>query len=599
MSLVPRIVLGDLDLTDYPFGVEFDYDLGAGQNVATEVLSQLRDGEVISSNRTSNREASFSVIVEGSDFDALAEYEGRLVLEGDKPLNSLSVDPGDGYGAVTVFDTFRAQVVPVRSEGLEAACLRRYLVTIPARPFGHAETATILGADAVSDTVSIKDDCESTTGWAPRPGATGNVGDNPTFAVDSTAGNFLTGTGSIKVSPDGSPQSIGGFATSFASFQKTLSIAASVGYLSFALKTTWPAQVYEGFITTAGGGREQVTFTNGGALGNGFSRYSAPIPHNSTITLLEIEVWQSLAGPGPDGPQPPLWVDSIATATASSNAQKFRSFDVGGSVRTEGTFAVSSPAGIAGLGDVVLYTSPDRGDGFRPDLRRWQVGGTSTVDSTAVTGTYATLTSTATVLEAPLTSFRPGAYAVLARLKSNNAQVSFGLAAQMVQGSSLVGGVETVSAALTTPTNEYVLHRIGVIYLPPTVVDPTNTMAEIRFSVTIASPGIDVRLDELLVFPMEEAALTWVKCGVGTPSAAVSSRLWLDGPSVQYPRGQLVVGNDADRLDGRIARPLARGSHLLYPGRMFSYMLATGANTATMEVSYYRAFHTHATSSDG
>lgn len=598
MSLVPRIVLGALDLTDIPYAIEFGYDLGAGQNVATEILSQLRDGEIISSDRTSNREATFSVIVEGTDFDALAEYEATLVLEGDKQRNLLTVDPGDGFGAPTVFETFRAQVVPVRDEDLEMANMRRYSVSIPARPFGRSENMVTVGSDYVSDTVTISDDCESTTGWSPMAGKSGN-GYTPTFAVDSTAGNFVTGTSAVKVTPaPGAPFAFSGLSKQApTAFAKVLSVAGTAGsYLTFAMRTTWPEVELQNVHVTSGAGRQRIAPINAGAVGNGFSRYALPLTSTSTITLLEVEVLQGIqAG---DVTMPPLWVDSIGVAGSSSAAQKMSEFDVEGSARTEGTFAVAAPSGVTGLGEVLLYTTPDKGDGFRPDLKRWLVSGTTTPDSTAITGTYVTLESEglgARTFEAPATSFRPGGYAVLARVKSNaGTTIRPVVKAQLLQGATLIGGVEATAGDLITlaGATDYEVVRLGVLHLPPTLPDALNVAAKIRFSVT--DEETTTRLDELLVFPLEESALTWVKCGTGSPSAAVSSRLWLDGPSPEYPRGQLVVGTQAERTDARLARPVSRGSHLLYPGRMFSYLMASGSATAGMDVSYFPAWHTHA-----
>ncbi len=79
MSLVPRFVLGDLDLTSYPFAVIFGSDFGAPENVYEVLDWLLYDGEAVTSDRTSNRELTVPLWIEGDDLSELAAHEARLV----------------------------------------------------------------------------------------------------------------------------------------------------------------------------------------------------------------------------------------------------------------------------------------------------------------------------------------------------------------------------------------------------------------------------------------------------------------------------------------------------------------------------------------
>lgn len=601
---VHALVLNDLDLLSSApsdgYSIEtLGEDFSFGNPVPVEVVmtSLMLDGSSVVRTSDNNREVTFQVSITAETGNGLAVGEAALVAQMGR-RGTLTWTPPDGLGAATMFVVVTGSLDFLFSDLDELRLRRTFRVRLVCLPFGRSVDMVTAGSDSVADTVTVSDDCQSTTGWSAMAGKSGD-GYTPTFAVDSTAGNFVTGTGAIKVTPaPGVPLATAGLSKQASTaFAKVLSVAGTAGsYLTFAMRTSWPYLEFKEVYVTNGAGRQLMTPINAGAVGNGFSRYAIPITHTSTITKLEVDILQGIqAG---DVAMPPLWIDSIGMAGSSSAAQKFRSFDVIGSARTEGTFAVASPAGVAGLGDVLLYTTPDLGDGFRPDLKRWLVSGSTTADSTAVTGTYVTLepvAANAKTFEAPATSFRPGAYAVLARVKNTSSTtIAPVVKAQLLQGSTLIGSVEATSSNLLTlaGTTDWEVVRLGVLYLPPTVPDALNAAAKIRFSVNDDQSA--TRLDELLVFPMEDSALTWVRCGAGTPSAAVSSRLWLDGPSPDYPRGQLAVGTSSTRTDARTARPMSRGSHLLYPGTMFAYLMASGSATATMDVSYFPAWHTHA-----
>lgn len=138
MSDYLTITYGSLTLTDYPYSIEFDKtDLGSPKTVVEVVESLLIDGDVEVSSRAGNRTLSCSVLVEGADFDELAENVEALAIEADVATNTFTVDPGDGFGAATRFETFRAEELPVdRSEAMEGSRLRRCQLTIRALPFG-------------------------------------------------------------------------------------------------------------------------------------------------------------------------------------------------------------------------------------------------------------------------------------------------------------------------------------------------------------------------------------------------------------------------------------------------------------------------------
>lgn len=569
-----------------------DASFGESLPVLVGVRSLLRDGMSLRVQSHENREAYFLVEISGPDLAAVGDGEAALMAELYR-RNTLTWTPPDGYGAVTVFEVVTSRMSAPLDDMNELMLKRVFGITLTCLPFSRSVDPTVIGSEFVSSDVVIADDCESTTGWAAATGASSNLYP-PAFSVDSTAGNFVTGTGSVKVSAaSGVPVGYGSsYLTAFTAFGIPLSIDASGGgYVVCAVRGEWIFSIYEAHITTSGGGREKVASISQQAIGDGFVSYALAVPDASTVTLLELEVWQNLnVNPGEQPPLPDIWVDSIGLADASTDSQQVRSMEIGGSARTEGQIAISA---AVGLGDVVLYTARDLDDGFRPDVRRWQTVGTDVADSDALNGSHLALSGAASVFEYPAGSLRPGAYAVLARVKSALGDVGVSVAAQTVIGSTAVGGVESESGSLDVgAVADFVVMRVGVLHLPPTLVEATATDAVVRFSVTSEIAG--TKLDELMVFPMADAALTWVECGDGSPSATVSSRLWVDGPTLEKPRGQILVGNDENRMDARAVRPLARGSHMLYPGKMLAYLLTSAAGGAAMSVTYYKAWHTHA-----
>lgn len=151
MSDSLEVYYGDLCLTEYPYSIEFNAtDYGSPQSVS-DVVASLTDGEVEVSSRAGNRSMSMSVLVEGADFVELAVNGEALAMEADKARNLLTIDPGDGFGPPTKFDTFRAPELPIdRSEAMEGARLRRYLLTVRALPFGRSETPQTITPTGVS-----------------------------------------------------------------------------------------------------------------------------------------------------------------------------------------------------------------------------------------------------------------------------------------------------------------------------------------------------------------------------------------------------------------------------------------------------------------
>lgn len=597
-----RLDLGDLDLVSADGGYSTyslhalgeGVDFGEPQPIDVTLASLMVDGSPTETTRHDNRTIVFRVEVVSPDGQGLADGEAALVaFEGAR--TTLAWTPSDGYGPTSVF---RVETVHVKFlfndfDEIRTVKRRTFQVTLTCLPFARSATTTTVGAEFVAAATVISDDCEATTGWSAS--AIFPATQDPiAVAVDSSV--FATGTGALRFTPAGSASTTYGVATARFRVTRTgLSInAAGGGYFVLRVRPEWTLStgIMDAYLTTSAGGRQSVSVLVGEADASGFLRLSFAVPDTSTITAFDFVAAQSVETLSVL-PAPKVWVDSLGLAGNSSANQNVMAFDVAGSMRCEGSFQVSAPAG---LGDVLLYTVPDLGDGFRPDLRRLMATGATTADTAAINGSRVALTASGTppTFSAPASMFRPGSYAVLARVKrivSNPTTLT--LTAQTKSGASGIGPLSTVaSPSFSLADTDYHLMRVGVIELPPLVVDRASN-ATVLFTFSCAG-STDYHLDELLVFPLEDHALTWVSCGTGAASATVASRLWVDEPSPSRPRGARLIGNDVGRLDARYALPLSAGRHVLKPGRMLAYLLTSAAGGADLQATYTAAWHSNA-----
>lgn len=184
----PRIVWGDLDLTAAPFMVEFDYDLGNGVTLYDEIESLFRDGTIPSSTSTGNATYTLPILIEREDSQLRSRSAALLAAEADKPFNTLTIHPSDGYGPAMVLETFPAQLTHDWDQRLEEANLRRFVATGPRLPFARSVESTSFTWNSVGTQL---DPLTSTTGWTTVAGGpvsttTGFDGD-PAFALTNGA----------------------------------------------------------------------------------------------------------------------------------------------------------------------------------------------------------------------------------------------------------------------------------------------------------------------------------------------------------------------------------------------------------------------------
>jgi len=186
----PRVLYGDLDLTELPFILEFGYTLGNGVTVYEELESLLRDGTLVSSLRTGNRTLDLSVLIKSTTgTQALADAGVLLDEECNRQNNTVTVYPGDygepGAGPALVLDTFESQSNQDPDGDLERAGYRRFLLTIQALPGVRSEALTTInwtGPGAVARSTT------STSGWTLRNA--GTLSASAAGLTRTTAGNM-------------------------------------------------------------------------------------------------------------------------------------------------------------------------------------------------------------------------------------------------------------------------------------------------------------------------------------------------------------------------------------------------------------------------
>lgn len=590
MSIYPNWTLGDLDLCQFPFAVEFGSDNGTPQNIAEVIESYLLDGEFVLSDSTSNRTIVLPVMIDDADMAALADAEALLVAECNKPFNRLRIDPGDGFGAATDFQTFRAQVEFRRSDNEEINGVRRYLLTIPALPQAFSTTVTVtpaLTTAAVPSTTTISDGT-SATGWTgdfgPPTVVSGELrvdlalqqygGDPYVWGIE----RVLTYTGSVDMST-----------TPYLSIDVRYDVAAPSGDFGYGLSCAADG-VSLNLISMARTLDDTVTYT-----------FECPDPSVSTFRF--TLVWAArFYSPYSSAPTAYAFVDNLTRTDSppwpnSTSREQVRSLSLAGSVRTPGTLEVSHPT--SALGDVLVHTCPDFGTGFQPGTMHFRTagGGVSTGQPT-VSGRLA---SGSITLDVPINGMPRGTYAVVIRARKNTGTVSdesVTFEAQGLLGANIFGPAVTGGTTFAMESATYAIATLGTLELPTCDVAPQSDALQ-RIEIN-SSLSADLRTDQVWLFFLGDhlgnrGHLTQVSCGTAAPSAGGSSnRLWLRSATVDRPLPSVLVGYDADMTDAHFAADALWDQHEFTPGGMVVTTVTTNAESAEVSFESRAAYHSHA-----
>lgn len=568
MNLDRRILLGDLDLTDYPFSIEFEEDHGTAENVYDVLVSLLSDGEIATSTRVGNREITVTVLVEGPTLADLAIYEAQLVAECEKPQSTLTLDPGDDYASASVFDTFRVQARLLYDAGLEQSTFRRYELTIPAWPYPRGATTVVTSATASTPTYTVVDNGSALSGggfsWA-------------LITTDSTTLSIVSGKVQVAYS---------GAGTSVRAVQRagTVSLTGK-RYIVFDAAATVPITGLQLLNT---GLLHSLAATMD--LGGGTFRYFFSVPEGTAsiagFTLAIRGTWTSGKTFSIDQVQTSDSIPFLGTAR-----QKAMSLVPGGSVRTSGSIQISHASNA--LGTTIVYTHPS-GTGYLPPLRPWRVSGDAvTSDSTMLSGARNNLTGI-TTFNVPEVNLPRGGVEVWAWLHSSSAGTFTMFWSLFSYMGSTQLSAEGRTTSITLPATTWTLKCLGATTMPPVDIGPAGYVS-VQMQRDAAS-GLTIQLDEAYLFATDYGRLTIVDCGTGSPAAgAASNRLWIDAPTPANPNGGLYRGNASDRSDqwhaGGVALPWQ--VHDFDPAGMNVFVATQNTIDASTSLEHYRRWHTH------
>ena len=610
-DLVPRLVYGSLDLTNLlaPAFVGSDVSLGAPANDYTQLVSRLFDGELVASTRSGNRTISLPVFIAADDLQTMALTEAALVAESDKQRNTLTFDPGDNFGKVTVFDTFRGQVEFRYDDLNEWNGYRAYTLSIPALPFGRSASLSSTSVASMPSTFATQIAAwDTATGWAST--ATSPVASNTFFTEGASAVAIQSvrvaslSTASLDVYeqvdtftiPGGYTPGAGGGWFAPAIRHSSLSplgyTAAPLGCTQVELLDT-SGRVLSTVVPSV------VSYLGTSTTSAGFYRYTIPVTDTTTVGALRFTN-RMVRRVGSSAPF--VRYDDLRFADASSPSRfVIATVPVPGSVRAPGSIQVASPSTTA-LGDVLILTTDASAQPatFLPACRAagYQSAGTNTTTANLLNASTAAITTayTGLAVDVPVSSLTPGGFEVWLRC-TNSAVTTFAAQAQLVVGGTAVGAISSTEGDSYAISAAQRWVSAGVIQLPPQSmpnVDPT-ALVRVQIKVTAGTGAVD----EVVLAPTQ-GAVTIITAGTGTAStSADSSYVWVDAPSVELPNGGWFRGTSADRINARAVATTdltSPGRHVFTPSSIRVYVATPNVAGSTARFDHYPTYHTMAAS---
>lgn len=590
-----RLDFGGLDFT----GVE-DYEgarfyamadgatLGNPVPVERSIETALLDGSFVVTESHGNREPAWQVWIEAPDSVALA-YGEKLLFEQCARRVEMGWTPPDGWGPRTVYEAFTSSLTHQFDDMLEMRLVRSYLLRVVAAPFGYSEdevTDLAVEPAPVTPVTTTMASGTSATGWT-----------SPAGTVTSDGVSLLVPTGAPGASLDSYGTTVYYYSTettftfTAVNFSATRYVSADVSFRSGS-QFSFSSAPYIYTATIDGAELSVVTSTY---LGSGVTRLTWQCADSSATTLRIRASFQTTTTSGTFGFKiANLSRSNVAPSTPTATGrQSLRIVSVTGSARTAGSVAIGHPT--QGLGDVLLYTSPELARGYNPDVTPYRVlsGSSVTADATTIAGQYIT---SGKVFEVDAASLPAGPYLIMFRASPDSGT---GPREATVSVRSVVGGVEFAEQVLPTvsiPTGFSMgTYSAGVVTLPL-----TRFTDESVGSVQIEVDASSVRLDKVWAFYLgEDADLTYVKAGAGTPAlGTVHSRLFLDAPTLANDGAPgLFVGTQADRSDAfHPGYPTVQswGRHLFAPPSVNLFVVTTGAANPSVSLRHRPAWHTHA-----
>lgn len=577
------LTYGSLNLTASPYLIEFGSDFGAPQNVYETLAFLLQDGEVALSPRASNRTLIFNVMIEGASLTALATAEAALILETEKPMNTITVDPGDSAPA-GVYETYRGQVTLARDDNGEIALLRRYTVTVSASPFVRSNAETVAAAlPASGSTTTLVDACSVTTGWTGAVNGSSTAPSVVSGAVGITTG-ALAGTVTIALTRTGS------ITTSATPY----------------LMIDWKG--YAGTTLRAyGDGTELVRLAQAVSPTAGYTRTWFTVAASS-VAVLRLDAASTYAGrPGLDTVARSFYVDNVnrtdVKPSLGTARQLLRLVPVTGSARAQASLAVEHAS--SSLGDVFVYVFPETDSAGRalanytPPLRPYWVSGNGavTADSTLVSGGWEQLGGLAGAtftVEVPVRNLPVGSAVLMMRTKTSApGAVPIQYTARVFQPSGTGIGPTLSGNATVSMTSSYDNYAIARLNLPPLDTDSATAVLQVRIGL---APGLyTAEIDEAWLFG-DVGQLIYVAAGTGTPTTSGPwNRIFIEPARVAYPRPSLKLGFAADGSDAVYPPNGVRSwqQPVFQPSQARIFTVTSNALDASVTLRHFPRWHTN------
>lgn len=590
-----RLYYGALDLTAFPYSIEFGMDTGAPQNLYEAYQFLLQDGSVVLSDRADNRTMGFTVLVEGPDLAALADAEAALLAESEKPLNTITIDPED-FGPPSVYQTYRGQVSLARDDDFEMNRLRRYTVSVQAMPFVRSVDEVVTPAlPASGSTTTTVNDGSSTTGW--------------TGAVNGTTTAPTISSGAVKVS-DGSA------ALGSVTVSATLAGPIDTSSTKFIPVDWKPEQYASGIqglesLRAFGDGVELARVAERSSPTAGFVRTTFQVDSSvSTIASLRLDsltCTPNAGTPDYDGAAPTvrsLYVDNVSRTdvrpSLGTARQLLRVVTVDGSAPRQPAAVMVEHATDA-LGDAMIFVYPNTAVGYQPCLRPYRVvgGATTTTDATLVSGARDAINGATATFDIPVSQLVPGGHGLVVRVSSDNPDATaatLSWTASTRVGSAAMAVTDSGSRDVTLSGN-YSILALDRLNLPTVDVSASSATNVVRITIT-ATSAAGVNLDEAWLFNREIGTLVGpVACGTGTAAVGgPARRLFALPPSVATPRPRVLVGHSADRSDAFYPAGSQHAWDLLVfgPGENNILTVMTNALDADVSLRHYDWWHTNA-----
>lgn len=569
-TLVPRWIVGEVDLTSYPYSVDADDGVAIGEPelIVEEIPADLADGEDVRGIRHGNRTYVIPVFIEGPTLGDLAVSEARLRHQLNRASRGgleLLHDPGDGLVPASVYPVHLATMTPERSDKHESHLIRRWVLTLTCSPFAQSADPVTVEAMPIAATVpTLIDDCSSTAGWTAT---VDGVGTAPTVAGGALSAEDSTSPKMVQLRRAGEV------------------VFGSQRYLIAEVETNASALV---LYAAVAGKSVQFLPTATRRLSSGWVQY---VFDTSGATVSDMTFVVEGEPIGLLSPPARLRINNLSMAASApqvSPRQTARIIVPGGTERTPASIHVMSDDGSSPNGMTIVHTSPARPDGFSPDLTRWRVSGnTSTPNTNTFSGKTEPIHPSPFVSRLPVQSVAMGGYLLCAAMKSSVVGTfPINWAVDTIVAGSPQGQVTDFEQVQFYAADEWQFCSIALETLP------TVQSADGEVSVVLWYQGAaaTITLDEAWLFPVDDdSALTVVN--------AASAHLWLDSPSVttgSQPR--VWTGNAADRSDARHpgAYLFAPGNHVLHSEGTTVFVGTRGADNPAVDSTHYMRWHSNA-----